>query len=756
LPSNLIERFKKSVAGYGNPEVRALVADYFRTWVASLTPANLVILGDVEKLITLTQVSPETYLPQLVDLVCRSTKDQLMQVSGEGDGLGHWGPRRRLVWLFEELCRFPEFLGPCEEALLRLALAETEERISNNATGVWTELYRISLSGTGTPFDIRFAKLKKRVLAEDEDISRLGFEALEDVFDMHVSRTVGASIIAGRIPPEQWQPKTNNDVINCLKSALDFLLELATDSDVRRANAAIQITAKHLRSLLGWGFLDTVKAILGNGILSVKLHSKVTIGIDHFLHYDATPEKMNGEKAAEYVAAVKEWTLERQPKPTDLKGRMRALVGIEPWEHARSQDEHSWGNELRALAADLMKQEDVLRAELSWLLSTEAKSAGALGEALGRLDDEGRLLDLVLKSSVSGESIGLVRGYVMGQLDLYPLSKEIINAFIDSLQDAHPAIAYELFMTAPDFLNGFNRTISLIDAKKLNSKYLHGFAILSRQKKLSFAQMKAALERLLAAGRSGEARALATAIDLIWQRIQGEEKSDFKELRDIADDEDLFTLVLQVLEAGIEDSSLESYRWAHIVRDLLIVRPPEAIRLSIRALSDGKGIRVDDDAASILVSAAAQHSELIMNLIGEALLDEEKEPFLSINRLHVLFLVIPLEIVKAWLSQKGVKGARVLAKHLPVPSDSVPALTEYVLATFEGDDEVFKNFIHGTYGMRTYIGDIAAEHEKEGSIAAKFIMHPLRRVREWANFEIQESKRQANWWRQQDEEFRVQ
>jgi len=36
-----------------------------------------------------------------------------------------------------------------------------------------------------------------------------------------------------------------------------------------------------------------------------------------------------------------------------------------------------------------------------------------------------------------------------------------------------------------------------------------------------------------------------------------------------------------------------------------------------------------------------------------------------------------------------------------------------------------------------YMGDIAAEHEAEATLARKFLDHPLRRVREWASIEEQ-------------------
>ena len=54
---------------------------------------------------------------------------------------------------------------------------------------------------------------------------------------------------------------------------------------------------------------------------------------------------------------------------------------------------------------------------------------------------------------------------------------------------------------------------------------------------------------------------------------------------------------------------------------------------------------------------------------------------------------LPSEVVREWLDGAGVEGARRIARHLPPPTlgpDGMPVvapLTEWVLETFEDDDE---------------------------------------------------------------------
>jgi hypothetical protein len=118
-------------------------------------------------------------------------------------------------------------------------------------------------------------------------------------------------------------------------------------------------------------------------------------------------------------------------------------------------------------------------------------------------------------------------------------------------------------------------------------------------------------------------------------------------------------------------------------------------------------------------------------------------------------------VIRGWLGRAGKRGAKAVARHLPPPTLTeageavVPSLTEFVLSHFEDDDEVFREFLAGTHAGQVYSGDIPAQHEEEAETARRFLAHPLRRVREWAVAEIASAKRQAQFWRQCDEETAV-
>jgi hypothetical protein len=83
---------------------------------------------------------------------------------------------------------------------------------------------------------------------------------------------------------------------------------------------------------------------------------------------------------------------------------------------------------------------------------------------------------------------------------------------------------------------------------------------------------------------------------------------------------------------------------------------------------------------------------------------------------------------------------------------SVPELTAFVLSHFESDDRTFHEFCAGVHSFEIMSGDIAQKYEEDARTAAKFQGHPIRRIAEWATHEVAFARREAEAWRQCDEE----
>ncbi len=147
LPDVLVRPFLERVARSADREVHRIVGDCFREWIGELRVLDLTADAVADRIAAVVDTDPGKYLPALRDMLDSADMSDLSAVRGDGRS-GGWGPRRTLVWLAERLMSFPEYLTDAEALLFRLALAESEPNIANNATGIWTQVFRMYHSGT--------------------------------------------------------------------------------------------------------------------------------------------------------------------------------------------------------------------------------------------------------------------------------------------------------------------------------------------------------------------------------------------------------------------------------------------------------------------------------------------------------------------------------------------------------------------------------------------------------------------------------
>lgn len=79
-----------------------------------------------------------------------------------------------------------------------------------------------------------------------------------------------------------------------------------------------------------------------------------------------------------------------------------------------------------------------------------------------------------------------------------------------------------------------------------------------------------------------------------------------------------------------------------------------------------------------------------------------------------------------------------------------------VLRRFGDNDRVFREFCFGAHSFQTYWGDIADEHEREASVAERFLDRESPVIRRWAKQETETARREAQQARQEEEEFGIQ
>ncbi|PYR53375.1 MAG: hypothetical protein DMF95_04295 [Acidobacteria bacterium] len=746
IPGELLDNFLERVKSTAGKEVRDTVAAYFRAWLVALTPDVLTDAEGVDRIIALAEANPEQILPLIKQFVGKATADQLRASSGEYGG--GWGPRRKIVWLCENLAHFSEFFFDCEAILLRLALHETEKNIANNATGVWAHLHKIVLSGTPVRFLDRLALLKDRLRSNEVAIVELALKAIDAALDPHAFGLVPDPVIAGRLTPPSWRPGTRAEALECERAAF-ALLASVIESDSNARDQAVGVALDHLFTLVTDGLIDECRRALRPEHLSPERRAELINTIERILARDKQVADIDRLKKA-VAGELIEWMA--QLRPHRLHERFVAALAVDPWRKQRDEIDEDWRAELVALAETLVNDFDVAKGELAWLMSRAARSSVYFGEQVGRLDAKARVLDLIIGASADAQDLGFVRGYVSGLLELHQEAfRGRVNAWLDSLEDTNPQAVYEVSVTAPDEIHGFERVIRLVAEGKVSGAYLRIFGTRIGARRPSEAELRRMLCVLIERARARDNQATDAALDIAGAWLHRDPKGLTTTLAETLE------LLWIVAEFGAKDAGQQAYEWLNLLMALTATDPIRAAKTAIEALlSDRISLHVEAD--QVIAEAAKREPEAVMEIVGRAALDPEKGWRLGIGK-HG-FHGMPSAVLLDWVHRNGLEAARVLARHLPAPylQDGEPVVAEItarILDEFGDDEDVFSEFCVGLHDLEVHVGKISHQYESQAALANHFLGHPIQAIRRWAQHDRDSGLRHAELWRRREEEQRI-
>lgn len=752
IKPNLVDPFLKRVAQSASEEVRRLVVEFFRGWAHDLDAKDLESRETTERLVTLVGIHPGKFLPLFRNVIEQGKGTVLLNIRGDAEG-GHWGPRRSIVWLCERLVGFKEYFEDAESILYRLALYESEPELGNSATRIWEQTYRIVLSGTAVPFADRLKKLEARWQSVDGSNVKLLVGAFDAIFEQSPTRMLGSPTVGNRIVPREWQPNTIGEQRQCWSDALRLLIQLTgkVSGDVRAKMRSMVVS--RLRFFLISGDLQGMKEMFPAGSLSGGELATVIERLDEYLTYDVQPSPRRRTKDEAYNNDVRAWL--KEIRPSGGPDRMRALVGVTPWHYKVLQSEDQWIADIKGTAESYLPDLRTIERDLVWLASDEAKSAALFGEAFGRLDSTGGCLDLISGAAVTHNATLFAAGYVVGLLEANPDQAARVNGMLDRLQVVSPQAAHAMFMPCGDITRSFGRTIDLVKTGKLTMMSLNGFRVGVRGRFLDEGEFSSLLE-VLAERMDLDEAAYKLTMEVLGFRVENEKKGGVG----IPRVPKILAQVWNILEHEGAGHALEQHWWGEVVQRLADVDSAKAVSVAANALISESFDR-ERAAAKILCNLAPQYPEMVMESFGSILLHPTEGWRLHIMNQKELISHLPLGIVRNWLDNHVPEGARQIARHLPPPQledgkPIVPPITEHVLGRFELDDEMFKSFCIGVHNMQMYGGSgrgaIATQHEAEAGLAKQFLAHPLRRVREWAQYEEESATQYAARDRQEDEE----
>ena len=222
--------------------------------------------------------------------------------------------RRNYVWALEKLCFRRESFDTSTQLLAKLAVAENETW-GNNATGIFSQLFHIALSGTQAAPQERVALLKKLSDYGDEfnDVIIL---ALNHVFNYgHFHRTEGAEKV-GKKRLQEFSP-SGIDVIDYWNEASGFIEEFLAKRP-QMVDGVADAIVKQARQI-GWAagcrdilfrLIDIVIHIKGNEwpemakeLTFAEIHHSDTLSDDEKALLHETIEKL---KNKDFISALDE------------------------------------------------------------------------------------------------------------------------------------------------------------------------------------------------------------------------------------------------------------------------------------------------------------------------------------------------------------------------------------------------------------------------------------------------------------------
>jgi len=166
-----------------------------------------------------------------------------------------------------------------------LGAAETEERIGNNASRQFQQLYHLHLSGTEVGPEERLRVLDEGLASEARNERELCVEALGQMLETwHFSRMGGGEEI-GSERLEDWAPKTCGDIWNFHRAAMSRLADIGTSND-EFAGRARSLLSSHIRGLLNAVPCDDVKAMIERIVTHVGIWLEAIQGVNSWLYFD--------------------------------------------------------------------------------------------------------------------------------------------------------------------------------------------------------------------------------------------------------------------------------------------------------------------------------------------------------------------------------------------------------------------------------------------------------------------------------------
>ena len=327
------------------------------------------------------------------------------------------GVRRSLVYTLEKIAFESSTFADGAQLLLKLAIAETETGLSNNATGQFAALFPVIQGATAADGDSRIAFLREAAETREPRQRAVVFEALLKGSKTNLfSRFIGAETQGSKPALMSWRPATVKEALDYVEFFVERLVLEATTLDDVGAAARVRLGRK-LPLLLQHDLIDVVES-------AVTQVRKATGGwpeaIEHLGHFLRIEQPNATPKVTARVRHLIDFL-----QPETLPDRIRDLVSNMSWDYPHGENlglqERSRRqlDAVRKIAEEAVKKPAILTKHLPQLCCDSQRWAAAFGEFLAeRVDSPRKWLERITDElsclPESKRNFDLLIGFVKG------------------------------------------------------------------------------------------------------------------------------------------------------------------------------------------------------------------------------------------------------------------------------------------------------------------------------------------------------
>lgn len=683
-------------------------------------------------------VNPEATSAALYKTIVDLDNQQLSAIGGD--------TRRNLVWGLERLCYHADLFMEAAWCLLLLASAENETW-SNNATGMFAQLFRINLSGTAAEPQVRFTLLKQALDLNQKEVDMVVLEALGKAISTHGgSRTVGAEYQGTKVPLEEWRPKIWQEIFDYWQEAFNLLINMLERGDAQREKVLNHI-GHSIRGFVNRGRIEMLDIAIKQIIASNGHYwPSALASIKHTFDYDA--EGLN-EGAS---IALNSWLELLKPDETDLPETLKIIVINPPWEHHKGKDGHyvdDAAENAKGLATKVAKNIELLLPHISLLLQGEQRQSYHFGRQLAlEVDNIDQLLEASFEHILIAETKNpsFILGIYSG---IYEKSPDVWQACIDRL-----LLDKQLVVFYPDFIRTGEIKKSHLDV--LLDLIRKEVVAADSANALSYGSVTDGLdpqtmaEFCLSLSELGS-KASWSALNVIFMYCFSN-KERIEAIRD-----PLKRLVTSVpLHEEQTKTATDTYHWHDLAENLLKVHDEDfAIALANQLIAASKFGLDHGDIWSytkpLLIELMRDYSGVLWPIFGNAIVHAEgmenywlqqlldRENSFS-NQMPSILSVVPVDQVIAWCAEFPDFGPSFVASSVnileSIDGQQQPSSLFVALLENFGDDERVASALSSNMGTRGWSGSLVPYLETDKAALSPLLTHENHSVRRWVREHI--------------------